>query len=85
MRGPRIEVELELDKPTSAWAKDRVWHPSQQLTWLPGGKLRMALTVADSRELIGWVLSFGQGVKVLRPDALLMAVKEEARRILESQ
>ena len=30
MRGPRITVELEFDKPTAAWAKDRVWHPSQQ-------------------------------------------------------
>ncbi|HWF59349.1 MAG TPA: WYL domain-containing protein [Nitrospira sp.] len=85
MRGPRINVELEFDKATAAWAKDRVWHPSQELKRLQGGKLRITLSVADSRELVGWILSFGGGVKVLRPDALRMAVKEEARRILESQ
>ena len=63
MRGPRIDVELEFDKPTAAWAKHRVWHPSQELKRLPGGKLRITLSVADSRELVGWILSFGSGVR----------------------
>lgn len=84
MRGSRVEVELELDKPTAAWAKDRVWHPSQQLTRLPGGKLRMTLTVADSRELVGWVLSFGSGVRVVRPESLRTTVKQEAAQISAS-
>ncbi len=84
MRGPRINVELEFDKPTAGWVKDRVWHPSQQLTRLPGGKLRMTLTVADSRELVGWVLSFGSGVRVLRPESVRAAVKQEAAKISAS-
>lgn len=49
---------------------------------LPGGKLRMTLAVADSRELIGWVLSFGSGVKVIRPETLRKNVVEEARKIV---
>ncbi|MBX3300710.1 MAG: WYL domain-containing transcriptional regulator [Nitrospira sp.] len=81
MRGPRIEVELQFDKATAAWVKDRVWHPSQQLQRLPGGKLRMTLTVADSRELVGWVLSFGSGVQVINPETLRHAVQQEARKI----
>lgn len=85
MRGPRIEVELIFEKGTAAWAKDRVWHPSQQLTRLPGGKLRMTFTVADSRELVGWVLSFGSGVRVVRPESLRAAVKEEAQKICGSR
>jgi predicted DNA-binding transcriptional regulator YafY len=81
MRGPRIAVELEFDKPTAAWAKDRIWHSSQQLKRLPGGKMRMTVTVADSRELVGWILSFGGGVTVIRPESLRGAVMEEAKRI----
>jgi predicted DNA-binding transcriptional regulator YafY len=84
MRGPRMTVELEFDKPTTAWVKDRMWHPSQQLKRVPGGKLRMTLTVADSRELVGWILSFGGGARVLRPEALRQAVKQEAAKILET-
>ena len=30
MRGPRIEVELEFNKATAAWVKDRVWHATQE-------------------------------------------------------
>jgi predicted DNA-binding transcriptional regulator YafY len=84
MRGPRMTVELEFDTPTAAWVKDRVWHPSQQLKRLPRGRMQMILSVADSREVVGWVLSFGSGVKVVRPDSLRTAVKQEATRILES-
>ena len=81
MRGPRITVELLFNKETTAWARDRIWHPSQRLTQLKDGKLRMTLTIADSRELVGWVLSFGSGVQVSKPEALCRAVKKEAEQI----
>lgn len=81
MRGPRIEVELLFDKPTAAWVKDRIWHPSQRLMHLSRGRLRMTLSLADSRELLGWILSFGGGVTVMRPESLREAVREEAKRI----
>lgn len=71
-------MELQFDKATAAWAKDRVWHPSQQLQRLPRGKLWMTITVVDSRELVGWVLSFGSGARVIGPDSLRTAVKREA-------
>jgi predicted DNA-binding transcriptional regulator YafY len=82
MRGRPIEVELRFDKATAAWAKDRVWHPSQKLTQLKTGGMTMTLTVADSRELIGWILSFGSGVQVLKPEHLRKAVRDEAKKLL---
>jgi predicted DNA-binding transcriptional regulator YafY len=84
MQGKQIEVELLFDKMTAAWAKDRIWHASQQTKKLKDGRLRMTLTVADTRELVGWVLSFGSGVKVVQPKSLRTAVEQEATRILES-
>lgn len=84
MRGPRMTVELEFDKSTAAWVKDRIWHPSQQLTRLPRGGLRMTLSLAETRELVGWGRSFGSGVRVVRPEALRQAVKQEAAKILET-
>jgi predicted DNA-binding transcriptional regulator YafY len=38
----------------------------------------MALQVADTRELVGWLLSFGRGVKVVRPAELQDRVRREA-------
>lgn len=84
MRGKQVAVELQFDKETAAWVKDRLWHPSQQVTPLRGGRLRMTLQVADTRELVGWILSFGRGVRVLRPDLLREKVQEEARRIVRT-
>ena len=84
MLGRPIEVTLRFDKPTAAWAKDRIWHSSQQVTPLKNGDMLMRLKVADSRELIGWVLSFGSGVRVVRPHSLSDAVSSEAKKILHS-
>ncbi len=81
MRGKPIKVELRFNKPTAAWAKDRIWHPTQTLTPLKSGELKMSLTVADNRELVGWVLSFGSGVRVTKPDSLRQAVRQEAKTI----
>ena len=79
MRGGRqIAAELVFDRATAAWARDRVWHPSQELAPLRDGRLRMTLRVADTRELVGWILSFGRGVKVLRPAELRDRVRQEA-------
>lgn len=85
MRGKRITVELKFDKATAAWTKDRIWHPSQQTTQLKNGQLLMTLQVADTRELLGLILSFGSGVQVLKPEHLQHAVREEAKKLLARQ
>jgi predicted DNA-binding transcriptional regulator YafY len=81
MRGTPIDVELALDRPTAAWARDRIWHPSQRLTALSGGRLRMSLRVAETREVLGWILSFGSGIRVVAPPSLRERVRQEAARI----
>jgi predicted DNA-binding transcriptional regulator YafY len=79
MRGGRqVAVEVVFDRATAAWARDRQWHPSQRLTQLRNGRLRMTLRVADTRELVGWLLSFGRGAKVVRPAELQDRVRREA-------
>ncbi len=75
MRGRPATVELLFDRDTAAWVKDRVWHASQSLVPLKGGRLRMILKVAETRELVGWVLSFGGGVRVISPPSLREAVR----------
>jgi predicted DNA-binding transcriptional regulator YafY len=85
MRGKRIEVELVFAKEAAVWVKDKVWHESQETTELKDGRLRMTLRVADTSELVGWILSFGSQVQIVRPQTLREKVWEEARRILGSK
>jgi predicted DNA-binding transcriptional regulator YafY len=81
MRGQPIKVELRFNTSTAAWVKDRLWHPTQTLTPLKHGELTMTLTVANNRELVGWILSFGSGVRVIEPASLRQAVRQEAKSI----
>ncbi|MGE0472799.1 MAG: helix-turn-helix transcriptional regulator [Nitrospirales bacterium] len=83
MRGPPIRVELRFNKQTAAWAKDRIWHSTQSLTAHKNGELTMTLTVADNRELVGWILSFGRGVRVIEPASLRQTVRQEAKAIAD--
>ena len=82
MRGKPVTVELLFDKATTAWVKDRTWHPSQKMDPQTGGRLRMTLTVAATPELVGWLLGFGGGVTILRPPELKAAVRTAAEQIL---
>ncbi len=83
MRGKPIELELLFDKATSAWAKGRLWHPSQQTQETRDGRLVLSLRVADTTELVGWVLHFGGGVQVLNPASFREKVRDEARKVLD--
>ena len=84
MRGRRIEVELLFSKTATAWLKDKNWHPSQEISLLKDGRMKMTLTVADTDELLGWILSFGSQVRVVGPESLSLKIKEEAQNILGS-
>jgi predicted DNA-binding transcriptional regulator YafY len=85
MRGRRIEVELLFSKKVAAWIKDKLWHASQETFPMKDGRLRMALKVADTEELLGWILSFGSQVKVVGPASLQTKVREEAKKIAYSK
>jgi predicted DNA-binding transcriptional regulator YafY len=84
MRGRRIEVELLFSKKAAAWVKDKSWHPSQETKLLKDGRLKMVLKVADNDELVGWILSFGSQIHVLRPESLQASVKDEAQKIVNA-
>ncbi|MGH7320383.1 MAG: WYL domain-containing protein [Candidatus Rokuibacteriota bacterium] len=84
MRGSPISVELVFEKATAVWARDRIWQSSQRVTSLPDGLLWMTLQVADTRELLGWILSFGGGIRVVSPPSLGERVRQEAARVAAS-
>jgi predicted DNA-binding transcriptional regulator YafY len=41
----------------------------------------MTLELADTRELVGWILSFGSGVTVIEPAKLRQTIIDEAKKI----
>src|SRR5919109_131151 len=85
MRGRRVDVELLFSKKVAAWVKDKLWHASQEAVPMKDGRLRTILKVADTDELVGWILSFGSQVRVISPETLRTKVRDEAKRVLASK
>jgi predicted DNA-binding transcriptional regulator YafY len=69
-------------RPPAAWrVKQRLWHPSQTLIPLPGDAIEMRFAVSSLREVVTWVLSWGDDVTVLGPSELLEQIAAQARRV----
>ncbi|RMH09896.1 MAG: WYL domain-containing protein [Nitrospirae bacterium] len=78
-------MTLERDPAMAAWVRDRMGHPRQSLSFHKNGRLTIRLTVAETRDLIGWALSFGSDGRVSGPDTLLHVVRGEARKLVASK
>lgn len=72
------EVVVEFD----AWAADlirgRHWQPTQELTELPGGGLRVRFLLNNLEEVERWVLSWAEHATVIRPKALARRIQKAA-------
>jgi predicted DNA-binding transcriptional regulator YafY len=44
----------------------------------------MVLEVSDTQELVGWILHFGAGVQVVRPDSVREKIRDETEKILSN-
>jgi predicted DNA-binding transcriptional regulator YafY len=77
--GPAEAVELTFDAEAVRYARERVWHESQEMEEGTDGSLTLRLQVAVNDELKSWIKGFLPHVKVARPARL----REEIARELE--
>jgi len=70
-------VVIEFTADEAPYVREREFHASQQITDLPGGRIRLTMNVVIDWELQAWVMGFGPAAKVIQPEAF-------AKRIVES-
>ena len=78
VRGELIAVRAVFEPAAAVHVRNRLWHASQELRELSGGRLEMRLTVADTVEVRRWLMGFGAEVRVLEPASLREAIRREA-------
>lgn len=79
--GPHdIVVEFSAEK--ARLVSSRAWHPTQQVTKLPDGRVRLQFRVANLVPLISWILEWGPHARAVAPTALVDQVKLELRAAL---
>ena len=59
---------------------ERQWHPSQELKWLPDGRLELTFRAGGTYEIRRWILGWGDAVEVIAPKPL----REDVHGILSS-
>jgi predicted DNA-binding transcriptional regulator YafY len=80
-QGPPERIEIEFEPAIARYVKGRVWHASQAAHEQPDGSLRLTLDVCNDWALRSWILGFGNGARVIAPDALAAQIKDEAERV----
>src|SRR6266403_1656018 len=79
-----IGVEVVFNSDIAEYVRSRVWHPSQQVREIGGGRISMKMHVGGEFELGSWILSFGPSATVVSPERLRRRVEAELGRALEN-
>jgi len=67
---PLEEVVVRFSPAAAARVRETRWHPSQSISDEPGGGLLWRGRVSGTSEIRGWVLGWGDGAEVIRPQSL---------------
>lgn len=73
------EVIVEFAPEVAERIAETHWHPSQRLTQLANGGVRLELRLPSFLEFVPWVRSWGPAAKVVAPDELREEVAESLR------
>ena len=79
-----FEVELEFTGYAAKYIAERIWSPDQKLTEKKDGTVKLKFSASSEPELIGWVLSFADEARVVKPKWLVRKVKETVGRMKSS-
>jgi len=75
-------IRLRFTPDQAPYVRERTWHPKQKLVMRASGEADLSFPATHLFEVVRWVLSWGPGVKVLAPPALVNAVQEQIKATL---
>lgn len=85
-KGTPTQVELIFDRGSAPFISIRRFHHSQTLQRLDDGRIRVTLTVPAGEtdfEIVNWIISFHEHVKVVCPTSLKDTVKAKLKAALD--
>jgi predicted DNA-binding transcriptional regulator YafY len=82
-RGKRLKVVLRFSPRAAREVGEQQWHSSQRVEPREDGGLDLYLNLEGHDELIGWILSFADQVKVISPPELRTHVQRICKRMAQ--
>jgi predicted DNA-binding transcriptional regulator YafY len=74
------EVVVEFSAEKAELVAGRVWHPTQKLTRIAGGRTRLTFTCTNLMPVVSWILQWGPHALAVEPAELAAMVIEELDR-----
>jgi predicted DNA-binding transcriptional regulator YafY len=71
-----FEVVVEFTGYAAEYVAERIWSPDQKLTKRKDGTVKLKFSASSEPELISWILSFGDGARVVKPEWLIEDMQE---------
>jgi proteasome accessory factor B len=81
--GPAAPVEIEFDAAVAPYVRPRIWHASQQVRDLPGGRLMVSMRVCHDWALRSWILGWGSSARIVAPASLAADIAGDLRASLK--
>ena len=79
----RRRAVIEFDARVAEEVRSRKHHPDQRVATAKDGRVRLAMPVGDRDALVRWVLGFGSAARVIEPEDVRDAVREELLETLK--
>lgn len=71
----RVVVDFSAEK--AHLVSSREWHPTQEVTRLPQGRVRLSFLVPSLAPIVSWVLEWGPHARAIAPSSLVEEVVRE--------
>lgn len=72
-----MTVVIRFSSAVAPYIRERIWHPTQQLTELRNGNMTLRFRAGGAIEITRWVLSWGRDATVLQPKVLRQQITEQ--------
>ena len=79
--GPH-DVVVEFSPAKAHLVSSREWHPSQRITRIAGGGVRVEFRVPSLAPLVSWILEWGPHARAIGPELLVKSVTRELKEAL---
>ena len=80
--GKLYDVHVHFEKMVAGNVAEVQWHPSQQVEWNDDGSIEFRARVDGLREVLWWVLGYGDQARAVAPDELRRQVHAVAESVV---
>jgi predicted DNA-binding transcriptional regulator YafY len=70
-----FQAEVEFTGISARYVAERMWSPDQRICRMNGSTLRITFSASSDKELISWLLSFGDEARLIKPQRLVQSTK----------